>query len=77
MGQPGLTDENHLRWGAAMTSFGESWNNVSHDLAASVLKRQGRNAPPPSHAVRIGPFLVKSDIPCPVPTGPGNSTILR
>jgi len=60
-----------------MTSFGESWNNVSHDLAASVLKRQGRNTPPASQPVRIGPFLVKSDIPCPVPTGPGNSTILR
>jgi hypothetical protein len=60
-----------------MTNFGESWSNVSHELAASVLKRQGRNAPPPVLAVRIGPFLVKSDIPCPIPTGPGNSTILR
>jgi hypothetical protein len=72
-----MTNDDNLSWSAAMTSFGESWNNVSHDLAASVLKRQGRHAPPPSQPVRIGPFLVNSGIPCPVPTGPGNSTILR
>jgi hypothetical protein len=52
-----------------MTKFGESWAAASLELAALALKRQGKKAPPVVQPVRIGPFVVQSGIPCPVPSG--------
>ena len=60
-----------------MTNFGESWAAASHELAVLALKRQGQKAPPAVEPVRIGPFIVKSGIPCPEPSAASKSSRSR